>query len=96
MIDSLSAGLEVSTRAAEGATVGPVVESPLMLFVPTRNLRQLKREVVSVPDVDQEREDGMLVGAQRFFAKLDGILGLVVFRESVSANQDRRDAETFG
>jgi hypothetical protein len=88
--------LEVPTRAAKSAAVGPVVEGALVLFVPSGNGGQLKWKVIVTPNVEQERKDRVLVGAQRLLAKLDGVCGLVVFRQSVASDQVGCNAKTFG
>ena len=98
MINSLSAGpgLEVPAGSAEGAPVGPVGESPLMLLGPTSHLGELKWEIVAIPDVEKKGKDRSLVGADGLFVERDGVFGAEVVGESLKLNKTRDDVETLG
>ena len=98
MINSLSAGpgLEVPARSAEGAPIGPVGESPLMLLGPTGYLGEFKREIVAIPDVEKKGEDRSLVGADGLFVERDGVFRAEVFRESLELDETRSNVETLG
>jgi hypothetical protein len=98
-INLLSAGrhLEIPHRTAKSLAGHPAYEGLLVPRVPARDLRQLERKVVVIPDVKQKTEDVTLVSAQRDFpVKKDGVLGLVLGGELTVADEEIYSVECVG
>tara|TARA_B100001245_G_C22755303_1_gene365636 strand:+ start:446 stop:727 length:282 start_codon:yes stop_codon:yes gene_type:complete len=67
-----------------------------MLRTPQNHFRQLKREIVTIPHVEQKRQNRAFVGADGFLEEFDGVLWQKILGESVSLDQEVRDMEGFG
>jgi len=89
--------LEIPHRSAESLTGDPSYKGLLVPRVPAFDLRQLEREIVLVPDVEQKAENVPLVSAQRdFFIEVDGVLGFVLGRKLAVADEEIDSVESVG
>ena len=98
-VNLLAAGrhLEIPHRSAESLTGDPSYKGLLVPRVPAFDLRQLEREIVLVPDVEQKAENVPLVSAQRdFFIEVDGVLGFVLGRKLAVADEEIDSVESVG
>ena len=98
-VNLLAAGrhLEIPHRTAESLAGDPSYKGLLVPRVPAFDLRQLEREIVLVPDVEQKAENVPLVSAQRdFFIEVDGVLGFVLGRKLAVADEEIDSVESVG
>jgi len=98
-VNLLPAGrhLEIPHRSAEGLAGNPADEGLLVPLVPARDLRQLERKIVVIPDVKQKTDDVALVSTQRDFpVKVDGVLGFVLGGELAVASEKIDSVKSAG
>ncbi len=89
--------LEVPTAYTEGAAVEPIPKSLLVVSVPVHNLGQLKAEVGTVPDVQEEVRHRALGSTEAFSGQcLLEIFGLIIFGETIELNEAADTVELFG
>ena len=98
-VNLLAAGrhLEIPHRSAESLTGDPSYKGLLVPRVPAFDLRQLEREIVLVPDMEQKAEDVPLVSAQRNLSiETDGVLRFVFGGELAVADEEIDGVEGVG
>ena len=98
-INLLAAGrhLEIPHRTIESLAADPADEGLLVPRVPAFDLRQLEREIVLVPDMEQKAEDVPLVSAQRNLSiETDGVLRFVFGGELAVADEEIDGVEGVG